>query len=308
MELNLLHKTELKIMSCALSSVNLSDLAAAVAEVLELPQSKVLVVDVREDHVCLDILEKSLDIEQIIGKERVLIERLAQIPGVHISPSTYIDSTGIMGLIGCDESEAKSITINVREVADEIKKNILSRAIVYSTGFEVKAKMIEDTNAPFLMDLLKDQGYKVKFGGIIEDDISSLRYSLSDAADRGFGLVITTGGVGAEDKDFSVEALLTIDPEAATPWLVKFERGTGRHVKDGVRIGVAQMGLTTYISLPGPHDEVIAAAEAIRSHCRCDSIDKSSLANDIAAILRRKLTWKEHHMGHINDHEKWHQK
>ena len=44
MELNLLHKTELKIMSVGLCSVNLSDLASAVAEVLELPSSQVLVV------------------------------------------------------------------------------------------------------------------------------------------------------------------------------------------------------------------------------------------------------------------------
>ena len=306
MELNLLHKTELKIMSVGLCSVNLSDLASAVAEVLELPSSQVLVVDVREDHVCLDILEESLQIEQIVGKERLLLDRLTQIPGFIISPSTYVDSTGILGLIGCDESEARSIPKHVREVADEIKKKVLSRAIVYSTGFEVKAQMIEDTNAPFLMDTLKEQGYKVEFGGIIEDDISSLGYSLSDAADRGFGLVITTGGVGAEDKDFSVEALLTLDPDAATPWLVKFERGTGRHVKDGVRIGVAQMGLTTYVSLPGPHDEVIAVAEAIRTHCQCESIDKTVLANDIAAILRGKLTWKEHKAVHGEEHRKGH--
>ena len=304
MELNLLHKTELKIMSVSLSSVNLSDLAAAVAEVLELPPAQVLVVDVREDHVCLDILEKSLDVEQIIGKERVLLERLAKIPGLQLFPSTYIDSAGILGLIGCDESAAKSITRNVREVADEIKKNILARAIVFSTGFELKAKLIEDTNAPFLMDLLQAQGYKVKFGGIVEDELSSLRYSLSDAADRGFGLVITTGGVGAEDKDFSVEALLLLDPEASTPWLVKFERGTGRHVKDGVRIGVAQMGLTTFISLPGPHDEVVAVADVIRRHCLCEDIDKSVLANDIAAVLRDKLTAKKQHFAHGNAHEK----
>ena len=31
-------------------------------------------------------------------------------------------------------------------------------------------------------------------------------------------------------------------------------------MKEGVRIAVGQYGLTTYVSLPGPHDEVEASA------------------------------------------------
>ena len=55
MELNLLEKTELRIHGLELSGVNLNELAARVAQVLELPANQVLVVDVREDHVCLDL-------------------------------------------------------------------------------------------------------------------------------------------------------------------------------------------------------------------------------------------------------------
>jgi hypothetical protein len=62
------------------------------------------------------------------------------------------------------------------------------------------------------------------------------------------------------------------------------------------------LGLTTFVSLPGPHDEVVAAAEAIRNHCRCGAVDKVSLANDIASILRAKLTVKMHHHGHNKAH------
>jgi hypothetical protein len=116
-----------------------------------------------------------------------------------------------------------------------------------------------------------------------------------DAVDRGYGLVITTGGVGAEDKDFSVEAMTRIDPEAATPWIVKFEVGTGRHVKEGVRIGVGQCGLTTIVNLPGPHDEVVAAGDVLRRHCRTGRIDKAALAAETAAVLRDKLRHKHWH-------------
>lgn len=113
------------------------------------------------------------------------------------------------------------------------------------------------------MDTLKEQGYKVNLAGLLRT-ISLLWVIL-------FQMPLT--GVWACDhywqrryrkiRTSAIEALLTLDPDAATPWLV-VERGTGRHVKDGVRIGVAQMGLTTYVSLPGPHDEVIAAT-AIRT-------------------------------------------
>lgn len=295
MELNLLEKTELKVYGLKMQSVNLNKIAEVVAYVLGLPVHEVLVVDVRYDHICLDILAKSIDIQQIIGQEQALLTQLATIDGLELTPESYIDSAGIMGLIGCEETQAQLIVERTQMVADEITRAILSRALVYATGFEVKNGMIEDTNSPYLIELLATQGYKAEFGGILEDDVSIIAHKLRDAEERGFGLVITTGGVGAEDKDFSVEALTKIDFQAATPWIVKFQAGTGRHVKDGVRIAVGQSGLTTFISLPGPHDEVVAAGEALKNHCRAGQIEKTLLANEIAHILRDKLRHKQWH-------------
>ncbi|MDR3592078.1 MAG: molybdopterin-binding protein [Negativicutes bacterium] len=295
MELNLLEKTELKIYGLAMESVNLSRVAEVAAAVLELPPREVLVVDVRADHIFLDILVKTLDIRQIIGKEVALLDALRTIEGLVVREGAYIDSAGVMGLIGCGEDEATAIAARVESLGGEIERGVLKRALVFATGFEVQQGMIEDTNSPYLIATLREWGYAADFGGILEDDADVIAHRLRDAAERGFGLVITTGGVGAEDKDFSVEALTRIDREAATPWIVKFQAGTGRHVKEGVRIGVGQYGLTTYVNLPGPHDEVVAAAAALVRHCDTGRVDKNALAGDVVQILREKLQHKHWH-------------
>ena len=89
-----------------------------------------------------------------------------------------------------------------------------------------------------------------------------------------------------------------IDRQAATPWIVKYEQGTGRHVKAGVRIGVGQYGLTTLINLPGPHDEVMAVAPVLQAHCNRGLINKELLANELVQVLRAKLSIKKKHWDH----------
>ena len=96
MQLNLLEKTELKIYGLILREVNLSKVAAVVAGVLELPPAEVLVVDVRPDHICLDILSKSMDIKQIIGKEQLLLAQLAGVDGLELA----VDPLLGLGLAG----------------------------------------------------------------------------------------------------------------------------------------------------------------------------------------------------------------
>ena len=297
-ELNLLEKTELRIHGLELSSVNLNELAARVVQVLELPANQVLVIDVREDHVCLDLLTPKINIRQIAGREQAVLKALTLMDGLTVGENARIDSSGILGLIAYDQNEALEIAALSQKMGSEIESNILRRALVFATGFEVKKEMIEDTNSPFLIDLLQKQGYAAEFGGILDDDLDIIANKLMEATERGFGLVITTGGVGAEDKDFSVEAMNRIDRQAATPWIVKYEQGTGRHVKAGVRIGVGQYGLTTLINLPGPHDEVRVAAPILQAHCNRGFIDKELLASDLVQVLRAKLSSKKQNWDH----------
>lgn len=295
MSLNLLEKTELWVNGITLQQANLTDMAHTVACVLKIPTDKVMVVDVRPSHITFDVLEENILQENIMGKEQEILDALGKVDGVQLYEDTYIHSDGILGLV-CTCTEDKSeILQRVSDMTEEIRCKVSKRAIVFPTGFELKQNLIEDTNTPYLKELLEKNGYKVTVGEVIEDNMEDMGAKLSDALSRGFGLVITTGGIGAEDKDMTVESILRLDPEAATPYIVKFKKGTGRHVKDGVCIGVGQVGLTTLVALPGPNDEVRTAAPLLMDNIK-KGVSKEALAIALASALGEK--WKAKGIGH----------
>lgn len=294
MGINLLEKTELWINNIFLSNVNLTDIANSVAKVFGIDSNNVLVVDVRPEHITLDILEKDIPTENIIGKEKELLEAISQIDGITLTADTYIHSNGILGLICATSENPMEVSRNVDIMVKEMREKISRRVIVFPTGFELKKKMIEDTNTPFLKETLEKKGFHVTVGDIIEDDFDEMVYKISDAVSRAFGLIITTGGVGAEDKDKTVESVLEIDPEAATPYIVKFKQGTGRHVKDGVRIAVGTVGPTMIVALPGPNDEVRVATEVLLKALE-ENYDKVTTANLLAIALADKIANKRVH-------------
>lgn len=298
MGLNLLEKTELWVNHIRLDHANLTQLANTVADVLGIVREKVLVVDVRPEHITLDIMENDIPLENVVGKEQAILEALSQLEGVYLSDESFIHSNGILGLICLEGEDPLEMSQTVSRMADEVRERIAGRAIIFPTGFELKQNLIEDTNTPYLKELLEGEGYKVTIGEIMEDDLDDMVYKLSDAVSRAFGLIITTGGVGAEDKDKTVESMLRVDSEAATPYIVKFQQGTGRHVKDGVRIAVGSVGPSMLVSLPGPNDEVRLAA-GVLLECLQDKADKKTTAQRIAAVLAEKLMRKSlHHEQH----------
>lgn len=294
MDLNLLEKTELWIENLKLKSANLNEIAEVVAEVLQLPRDKVLVVDVRENHITLDILQQQIEAEKFFGKKKQLLGALAEVPGVEIFSDTDIHSDGILGSIALDEAEAAKALENTRRIRAEINSMIKKRVIVFPTGFEVKRGMIKDTNTPLIRKELEKEGFRVSTGEVLDDDIELIAGKMRRAINEGFGVIITTGGIGAEDKDKTVEGILKIDPEAATPYIVKFQKGTGRHKKDGVRIGVGQTGTTFIIALPGPNDEVKVSLDVLIKALK-DGVSKQQLANKLAEVLRDKLRHKYKH-------------
>jgi molybdenum cofactor synthesis domain-containing protein len=302
MEYNLLEKTELWVTGLKLNEVNLTEMASATAEVLELSPSEVKVVDVHDNLVTLDILRRTVKAEDIAGKEEALLTRLATLPGIDVTPEAAVHSDGVLGMIAMDPAEAPAVLERTRTMTEVILASVARRAIVYSSGFEVSRGLIEDTNGPYIRTTLAEQGFNVTIGPILEDDKFAIARAFNEAVNRGFGLAISTGGVGAESKDRSVEGLLEIDPEAVTPWLVKYQQGQGRHEKEGVRIAVGQVGLTTMIALPGPHDEVQTAMPIICQHLEQSAVDKHQLAHDIASALRSVLAEKMKHWDHSNGH------
>lgn len=295
MGLNLLEKTELWVNEIRLDNANLTDLANAVARVLGLPDGEVLVVDVRPRHITLDVLATNIPQENIMGKEQAILDAVAALPGVTLYPETYIHSNGILGQICAGIEDQEAMLERVAEMTEELRKNVSRRAIVFPTGFELQQGLIEDTNTPYLKEMLEKAGYRVTVGEIMADDLSDVVEKLSDALNRGFGLIVTSGGVGAEDKDHTVEGICAIDRDAATPYVVKFTKGTGRHVKDGVRVGVGSEGLSLMVSLPGPHDEVELTAPVLLQGLQ-EGWDKTVLADRLAAVLAEK--WRQKGMFH----------
>ncbi len=298
MEYNLLEKTELWVTGLRLNEVNLTAMASVTAEVLELAPSEVKVVDVHDNLVTLDILRRTVKAENIAGKEETLLKQLATLPGIEVTPDAAIHSDGVLGMIAMDPAEVPAILDRTRNMTNSIRSAVFRRAIVYSTGFEVRRGLIEDTNGPYIKATLEGRGFKVTVGPILEDNKNAIAFAFNDAVNRGYGLAITTGGVGAESKDRSVEGLLEVDRQAASAWLVKYQKGQGRHEKEGVRVAVGQLGLTTMVTLPGPHDEVRTAMPIICKYLEQGAVDKHILAQEIASALRNILAEKMKHWNH----------
>jgi molybdenum cofactor synthesis domain-containing protein len=157
-----------------------------------------------------------------------------------------------------------------------------------ATGPEVLNGQIKDTNTPFLVKELIAAGYEAVSGPVIADEQAHILRVFRHAAENAYGLVVTTGGVGAEGKDQTLEALTRLDPRATTPYVLKFRKGHGRHRKDGVRLGVGQCGQTLIVCLPGPHDEVRLLWPVLKEGLQ-DRREHVILANALANALREKF-------------------
>jgi molybdenum cofactor synthesis domain-containing protein len=288
-EWNLLEKTELRIERIGLDGADLSVIAATVADELGIPRDEVLVIDARDDLLALDILRRTIDPYVLVGRREALLNALGRVAGVRVTEETDVCSEGMLGWISADATEAVAALDRSREMAAEIERRIASRAIVFSTGPEVISRQIRDTNKPWIVHRLQEGGFAAMPGEDLPDDRDTMAAAIREAVEeRGYGLVITTGGVGAEGKDGTVEALLSIDPNAATPSIFEVEAGHGRHVKARVRIGVGTIGDAVIACLPGPHVEARLGLEALLAGL-ASSADKPELAEGIAIRLRERL-------------------
>jgi molybdenum cofactor synthesis domain-containing protein len=284
-EVHLWEKTELCIENICLNQVNLSQVAETVALVLGLGLKDVVVVDARSVSITLDILRAKVNLEQIVGKEKALLTALGSITGVMVTEKTIAHSEGVLGLVNLDEEYATRITESVKKINQGISEAVWFRAIIFPTGEEIIKGNIQDTNTPFLAELLTSAGYRVTQSKPLEDSLDQILSAFRNAADRGYGLVMTTGGVGAEDKDCIVEAVLALDPRAAAPCITHCSCRHGRHKKDGVRIAVGGLDWTTYVALPGPHEEVKLMTPTLLQGLS-EQWDTNMLAEKLATVLR----------------------
>jgi len=294
-EYDLLGKTELSIHGIVLQNADLGKIADVVSTILGLSRSDVLVTDVRGEHLVLDILKKGLDASKIVGREKDLLAAVAVLPGVSLRPDARTESRGLLSWVSADLAIASEALANAVEMSDNLNARLARTVVVFATGTELNNGQVKDTNSPAIGDRLTAEGYAVSFGGTLRDEDYFIAAQIRERAEEGFSLVVTTGGVGAEIKDKTIEALLLLDPEAATPTIVKYELGVGRHVhKNSVRIGVAKMLDTIVVALPGPTDEVLLGLNALVEGLAETDCSKGSLADRIAAALRTRLQEKVH--------------
>lgn len=297
-EWNLLEKTELRVERIGLDGANLTDAAAVVAGVLGLAVEEVFVIDARDDLLTLDVLRTTIDPYTLVGKQSELLAALGRLPGVEIRPDTSLCSEGMLGWVAAAATEGRAALDRSREMAGQIAAAIASRVLVFSTGPEVISGQIEDTNKPWIAERMTAAGYRVSAGADLPDDGDAIALAIREAAEElGYGVIITTGGVGAESKDGTVEALLTLDPQAATPYLFEVEQGVGRHVKPGVRIGVGDVSGATAVCLPGPHAEATVGVEALIEGLTA-GLAKDALAEHVASALRARLRHHHSHAAH----------
>jgi len=292
--LDLLDKRELRVEGVHLHEANLGALAATVASALDLSSEEVLVTDVLGDVVTFDILRPKLYGHQLIGRWEAIRDGLANVPGVTLDDDARISSNGVLGWIPADPEALEAAMAEARAVGADIAARISRRVCVLSTGAEVDRGEIEDTNRQTLSDAFGD-GYDVSFGGTVRDDRDLIAGRIRNAVESGYGVVVTTGGVGAESKDHTIEALLKVDPDAATPYLTYFPSGHPRHVKAGIRIGVGELNGSVIVSLPGPNEEVHLAAPVLLEHLQAGR-RRAELAEPIAARLRAHLRTRMNHL------------
>ena len=295
MDWDLLEKTTFWVEQIELEGANLGDLATAAAGTLGLRPEEVIVVDVRPGIVAFDVLRRQVAAEAVAGKETAILGALGAVAGVSLGAGAGVHSEGVLGLIALEPQAAEEVLSASAKMARQITETVSRRAMVFASGSEVIAGKIEDTNSPYIVRGLEQNGFIAHFGGILEDSAAAAAARLEDALGAGYGLVITTGGVGAEDKDFSVEAILRLDPNAHTPWILKFKPDYHRHHKEGVRIAVGQVGIARLVALPGPHEEARLGCDRLLDGL-ARGLGAADLAESVAAALRER--WLEAMHGH----------
>lgn len=299
MEYRLLEKTELWIKPLRLNEADLNACAQAVGSVLGLTPREIMVTDAQETHLAFDILKPVVDAAKIVARKDALLAALEAVPGVELNDETDIHSDGILGMISLDEQQGREVLERTQQLRDQLVKQLARRAKVFPTGNEVISGQIKDTNTPFLVAKLNALGFSAESASPLPDQTNAIVIALREAVEAGYGLVITTGGVGAEGKDQSVEALLHLDPDAATPYFLKFTRGLGRHAKEGVRIGVGCLAQSMLIALPGPHDEVCLAWPVLEQGLNA-GWSKTLIATHLAEALRGKFLAQQDHNPHLH--------
>ncbi len=294
-DLDLLSKTELWVEDIVLSDVDLTQLSVCAGGVLDLGAEDIFVTDVRDRRVVFDVVSPKVSLDAIAGKEDALLSALAAFPGVSLGQRASVHSHGVLGVIGAPAEQAADIIANAAKLEANLQAYVSRLVVVLSTGGEVARGEIEDTNYDAVKSVLGKQNYFIEHAGVVEDDEALIAARLGHLLGEGYGLIITTGGIGAEDKDKTIEAMQRVAPDLSTAVLAQYKVGHGRHVKPHVRVACGRVGETLLVALPGPTREVLAALPVL-AQAMDRGLPPSVIAEEIAAPIR--ALWHAHKLAH----------
>jgi molybdenum cofactor synthesis domain-containing protein len=282
---HLLSKTTFWVDGVDLNDADLRLLACRVGDALGLQDHEIAVVDVRVGTIAFDVLRETVRPEWIIAKEDEVIEALRSTEGVAVRVDACVHSDGVLGLISLPKSAASSVLEDAQRVGQEVRAKLVCRAVVFASGEELLAGAVRDLNSGPIIEALEADGFEAVYGGILRDDVNAAASAVEAAIGRGYGLVVTTGGVGAEDKDHAREVIARFDPSACAAPVLAFEVDNRRHHRDGVYIIVGECGAVRMVALPGPTVEArLACGRMIEGLGR--GMDKRELAEHVADGLR----------------------
>ena len=123
-DFDLMGKTELSITGILLENANLPMIADAVARVLGLDRSELLVTDVRGDNLVLDILRRGLDAANVVGKERALLDAVSAIDGVSLRGDARIESRGLLSWVSADSETGMEAVRNTTRMAATLRDRL----------------------------------------------------------------------------------------------------------------------------------------------------------------------------------------
>ena len=116
----------------------------------------------------------------------------------------------------------------------------------------------EDRSGAAVRELLADAGYEVMGHGVVPDEKDEIARELTLWADRGVGLVLTTGGTGFSVRDVTPEATRAVI-ERETPGIPEAMRALSMQVTRRAMLSRAAAGIrkrTLIVNLPGSEKAV----------------------------------------------------
>ena len=298
-DLDLFDKTEIWLTGVTTHGARLDEIAAAAASALSVGPNEVFVTDVRGDHLVLDLLTRRVRLENVIGRSADLLTQVGAVVGVEVAADAAVHSRGVLGILGAPRDQVDDVIAAATTLDANLRAYVARRIAVVSTGTEMQDGSVHDTNLEAIQEFAGAAGYEVSFGGVISDDERAIAGRIARLVEDGYGIVITTGGVGAEDKDRTIEGIQLLVPELATAVLASYEVGHGRHVKPDVRVAAGRIDEVVIVALPGPTREVRAAMPALLG-ALAGGAGSDGIAEAIARPIR--ALWREHQAPHTPVH------